>query len=65
MRLEENRGKDKLSVVHVLPLYDGATEDGSENLVRTMAADGKYPVRTGCSNCDKLIPRKEPDVYSM
>ena len=43
MRLEENRGKDKLSVVHVLPLYDGATEDGSENLVRTMAADGKYP----------------------
>ena len=46
-----------------MPLCDGATEDGLQNLVRTMVADGKYPVRT--SNCDKLIRRKEPDVYFL
>jgi hypothetical protein len=46
-----------------MTLCDGATEDGLQILVRTMVADGKYPVRTGCSTCDKLIRRKEPDVY--
>ena len=48
-----------------MPLCDGATEDGLQNLVRTMVADGKYLVRTGCGNCDKLIRRKEPDVYFL